>query len=123
MTMSISTTTFALDPSDMDIIKADKICSYVPTYSGVQFFSWGSTITGKLIELRWNAMPSTMFDALQTVIETDATAIWTPNIPGSTVTYEINLLGLDGQYFISQESSAAFYRANCKLQMLIMTAI
>lgn len=123
MTMSISTTTFALDPSDMDVIKADKICSHVLTYSAVQYFSFGATITGKEISLRWNAMPSTMFDALQILIEIDTTMIWSPNIPGTTKTYEINLLGLDGEYFISQESSAAFYRTNCRLDMLIMSEV
>jgi hypothetical protein len=123
MPMSISTTTFALDPSDMTMLKDDKICSFVRTYSGVAFFSWGATIVGKEIDLIWNAMPSTMFDALNTLVCLDTTMIWTPNIPGSTQTYEVNLIGLDGAYYISQESSSSFYRINCNLKMLIMSEV
>jgi len=123
MTMSISTTTFALDPGDMTILKSDKVCSFTKTYNGVAFFSWGKTIVGKEIALNWNAMPSTMFDAIDALITVDSTMIWTPNIPGSTVTYEVNLLGLDGSYWISQESSAAYYRKNCTLRMLIMSEV
>jgi len=121
--MILSTTTFAQDPADMDIIKADKICSHVLTYDGVQFFSWGSTIVGKTIELRWNAMPSTQFDALNTLIASDTTMIFNPAITGSTQTYEVNLVGLDGAYFLDTESSANYWRINCKLRMLIMSEV
>jgi len=123
MAMSISTTTFARDPGDMTILKADKMCSYTKTYGGVEYFSWGSTIVGKPISLSWNAMPSTMFDALNTLVVSDTTMVWTPNIPGSTQTYEVNLLGLDGSYFISQESSASYERINCELRLLIMSEV
>lgn len=123
MTMVLSTTTFALDPYDMTIIKSEKICNHILTYDGVAFYSWGKSIVGKVIDLRWNAMPSTMFDALDTLIADDATCIFNPNIPGSTVTYEVNILGLDGEYFISQESSAQFYRRNCNLRLLIMSEV
>ena len=123
MTMSISTTTFAIDPFDMTVLKNDKVCSYIKTYSSVVYYSWGSTIVGKVIDLKWNAMPSTMFDALDTLVNTDTTMIWTPNIPGSTQTYEVNLLGLEGAYFISQESSSRYHRINCNLKILIMSEV
>lgn len=123
MAMSISTTTFALDPFDMTVLKSDKVCSYIKTYDGIAFFSWGKTIVGKIIDLKWNAMPSTMFDAIDTLINTDTTMIWTPNIPGSTVTYEVNLISLNGQYWISQESSSAYYRKDCSLRILIMSEV
>lgn len=123
MPMSISTTTFAVDPSDMTIIKSDKICSYAQTYSSVAFYSWGKSIVGKEIDLKWNSMPSTQFDAIDTLIASDTTMIWTPNITGSTVTYEVNLINLDGSYFISQESSSRFWRTNCSLKMLIMSEV
>ena len=123
MTMSISTTTFAIDPFDMTVLKNDKVCSYIKTYSSVVYYSWGSTIVGKVIDLKWNAMPSTMFDALDTLVNIDTTMIWTPNIPGSTQTYEVNLLGLEGAYFISQESSSRYHRINCNLKLLIMSEV
>lgn len=119
--MVLSTTTFALDPSDMDIIKSDKICAYELTYSSVVYFSWGSTIVGKTVDLRWNAMPSTMFDALDTVMKADTTVVWQPNIPGNGTSYNVHVLNLTGNYFISQESSAKFYRTNCVLSLLIMS--
>ena len=122
MPMSISTTTFT-DPSEMTILKSDKICSFIKTYGGVEFFSWSKSIVGKVIDMRWKAIPSTMFDAIDTLITTDTTMIWSPNVPGSTVTYEVNLLGLDGQYWLSKESSSSFYRRNCSLKLVIMSEV
>lgn len=121
MAMVLSTTTFALDPFSMDMIRPEKICKAALTYSSVHYFSWGATIVGKQIELRWNGMPSTMFDALDTIYKNDTVVVFNPNIPGSTETYNVNLLDLQGQYFISQESSSNYYRTNCKLRLLIMS--
>jgi hypothetical protein len=123
MAMSISTTTFAKEPSRMTILKSDKICSYAQTYDGVEFFSWGKSIVGKVINLSWPAMPSTMFDKIDALIATDSTVVWVPDIPGSTVTYVVNLLGLDGQYWISKESSSSYYRRSCGLKLLIMSEV
>jgi hypothetical protein len=107
----------------MTLIKSDKVCSFAKTYDGVVFFSWGKTIVGKEISLGWNAMPSTMFDSIDTFIGAETTVIWKPEITGSTVTYEVNFLGLNGAYWISPESSANYYRRNCNLRMLIMSEV
>jgi hypothetical protein len=123
MAMVLSTTTFARDPGKMTMIRADKICSHSLTYSGVAFFSWGATIVGKVIDLEWNAMPSTQFDAIDTVMGTDATCVFDPDITGSTQTYEVNILGFDGDYFLETESSARIERLNCKLSLLIMSEV
>ena len=123
MSMVLSTTTFAKDPGKMTMIRGDKICNYVLTYSGVAFFSWGATVVGKVIDLEWNAMPSTQFDSLDTVMNADATCIFNPGITGSTQTYEVNILGLDGEYFIDPESSVDRWRLNCKLSLLIMSEV
>jgi len=123
MSMSISTTTFVAEPAQMTILKSDKVCSFIKTYDGVAFFSWGKSIVGKEIMLNWAAMPSTMFDAIDALIATDTTAVWDPNIPGSTVTYSVNLLGLNGAYWISKESSSAYYRKDCSLRILIMSEV
>jgi len=49
--------------------------------------------------------------------------IFDPDIPGSTQTYEINLISLGGEYFVSQESSASYWRINCDLRFLIMSEV
>lgn len=121
MSMVLSTTTFARDPFSMDMIRPEKICQSVLTYSSVQYFSWGSTIVGKQVNLRWNAMPSTMFDALDTLYTNDTVILWDPNIPGKTGGYNVNILDLNGDYYISQESSAKYWRINCVLSLLIMS--
>lgn len=123
MTMVLSTTTFARDPGQMTMIRPEKICSHALTYGGVAFFSWGATIVGKVIDLEWNGMPSTQFDAIDAVYTADSTCVFNPDIPGSTQTYEVNLLGFDGDYFLSLESSASFERINCKLSLLIMSEV
>lgn len=118
-----STIIFAQDPGNMTLIKSDKICSYAKTYDSVAYFSWGKSIIGKEIALGWNAMPSTMFDSIDTFIGAETTVIWAPEITGSTVTYEVNILGFDGAYWISPESSAAYHRRNCSLRLLIMSEV
>ena len=123
MAMVLSTTTFARDPQQMTMIRGEKICTYALTYSGVAFFSWGATVVGKVVDLEWAAMPSTQFDALDTVMKADTTCVFDPAIPNSTQTYEVNILGLDGEYFLSPESSANVERLNCKLSLLIMSEI
>lgn len=123
MAMVLSTTTFARDPGKMTMIRADKICSHALTYSGVAFYSWGATVVGKVIDLEWNGMPSTQFDAIDTVYASDATCVFNPGITGSTQTYEVNILGFDGEYFINPESSARYERINCKLSLLIMSEV
>lgn len=121
MGMVLSTSTFALDPGAMTMIRPDKVCAAVQTYSGVAYFSWGSTIVGKEIELSWNGMPSTQFDALQAIYVADTTCIFKPRIPGLAQNYVVNVTGLDGEYWISAESSANYYRTNCRLRLLIMS--
>lgn len=121
--MVLSTTTFALDPSSMGMIKADKINAHVQTYSSVQYFSWGTALNGKTIPLKWNAMPSTMFDALDAVYQSDTQVVWQPNLPGSTTQYNVEVLNLTGEYWISQKSSANYHRINCKLDLLIMSEV
>ena len=121
MGMVLSTSTFALDPGGMTMIRPDKVCASVQTYSGVAYFSWGSTIVGKEIELSWNAMPSTQFDNLQAIYVADTTVIFKPRITGLAQNYVVNVTDLQGDYYISAESSANYWRTNCKLKLLIMS--
>jgi len=121
--MVLSTTTFALDPGSMKMLKGDKINAHVQTYSSVQYFSWGTAIVGKTIPLKWNAMPSTMFDALDAVYQSDVQVVWQPKLHGSTVNYNVEVLNLTGEYWISQESSANYNRINCQLDLLIMSEV
>ena len=100
------------------MIRGDKKTAMVETYSSVTLFSWGSTVVGKIIDLTWNMLQTTEFNALDTVQAEDTTFVWFPGFPDSTVSYKTNLLSLDGEYWISQESTG--YRQNVRAQLLIM---
>jgi len=123
MPMVLSTTTFERDPRQMTMIRPEKICSRALTYSGVAFFSWGATIVGKVIDLEWNGMPVAQFDALDAVYAADSTCVFDPDITGSTQTYEVNILGFDGEYHLHTDTSTSVERINCKLSLLIMSEV
>lgn len=120
--MSISTTTFA-QPSDMTLLRPKLRNAFLETFSSIAYFSWGATIVGKQIDLSWSMLLSTQFDALDVVYAADETVVWDPSIPGSSATYNVKILDLDGKYFLSQESSARFHRRDVQMSLLIMSEV
>lgn len=119
--MMLSTAVFR-QPSAMTMVRPDKKCASLETYSSVAYFSWGSTIVGKVIDLSWNLLPSAQFNSLDAVYRADEVVAWDPSIPGSTDQYNVNILSLGGEYFISQEStSPESCRQNVSMQLLIMS--
>jgi hypothetical protein len=106
------------------MLRPEKKCSYLETYSSVSYFSFGATIVGKAIDLSWNLLPSAQFNSLDAVYQADTVVAWDPSIPGSTVRYNVNVMSLNGEYFISQEStSQESYRQNISMQLLIMSQV
>lgn len=121
--MMLSTVLF-MQPSAMTMLRPDKKCSFLETYSSVSYFSWGSTIVGKVVDLSWNLMPSTQFVLLDAVYVADEAVNFDPSIPGSTVQYNVNVLSLNGEYFLNQESTSQdSCRQNVSMQILIMSQV
>lgn len=121
--MLFGSTLLTTDPNEIDpILKPRRICSVQPTYDGVAFFSWGSTIEGSKHTLKWGAMSAVQYDEIQALIEADASLLWTP-VSGEASAYTIQLLDLRGEYIHSIGTTffgGAAYRKNCELDLVIM---
>ena len=110
-------------PSDMTIIKPDKYCSEVLTYSSIGFFSWGVTIVGKRITLRWNYMSVAQYEALHTLYAADVPVVFDPD-DESHSTYNVEVIGLKGEYHIYPEIDASgIFRKNVSLELLILSEV
>lgn len=112
---------FEWNPTQYDIPKEDKTYSVVQTYESVAFFSWGTSIIGKEIELEWDRMKEEQFDQLQTLLEADQETVWTP-ISGEVTAYNVELCQLNGK-FMEFSLHDAPYRDDVKLLMVIMSEV
>lgn len=121
-TISISTWTPAIDPGSITVIRKDKRSAVVETYSGAAYFSWGSSIVGKQIILTWNWMPGDEFAALDALYEADVEVVFDPD-DGTSRTFNVNLLGLDGDYLRGLDNTSASIRTNVTLTLCIMSQV
>lgn len=119
MAMALGNYTFDKNPSEMTVVKNDRIVSFVRTYESVAVFSWGTTIAGKQLYLKWGGMTTAQFNELQTLLEADAQVEFFPDIDSGT-SYIVEIIDLDGHYHISQ-SDAAEYRTDVSLQLLVIS--
>lgn len=79
--MKLGTYTFRWVPDKFTIPKADKINSFVITYSNVAYFTWGMSIIGKVITLEWKWMSAEQFLRLQDIADDDEQKVWYPELP------------------------------------------
>lgn len=118
----LGTYTFARQPSGMTLIQKDREVSYQKTYSNVALFSWGASYVGKIIEISWNIMATDQYASLQTIYEADAQVVFDPQ-DGSSKTFNVEALSLDGEYFIYLSNTTGHFRRNVKLKLLIMSEV
>ena len=118
--MVLGSVTFSRDPAKMTVIKAERVVAVVETYSGIEFFTWGTFLAGKKLELYFPGMVSTEFDAIQALIEADAQVVFNPQT-GST--YNVEIVGLDGDYHMSKLSSDDVYRKEVTVHLLIISEV
>lgn len=116
----IGSRTLTNDPQTMTVVRADKQCASVQTYSNVAFFTWGTSIIGKEITLGWPFMTAAEFDALDTIFKADVAFVFNPN-DGCSHTYNVNMTALDGDYLVGRTLSAPSTRKNVKMTLLIMS--
>lgn len=120
MPMTIGDYTLTHYPSAFTLPRQFRSNSHVETYGGVEHFSWGFYLVGKIIEITWSYMPSTQFDALDAEWQEDEQMIWDPGIPGSSDTYDVEILDFTGDFHETVGTGAEIWRANCKMTLLIM---
>lgn len=119
----IGTHTCPIDPMRMTMVRKDKSCASVPTYTSVAYFSWGASIIGKEILLEWPVMDAAAFDALQTIYEADASFTFTPNDGVTTSSYTVEMTSFTGDYWRGRGKSAAETRKNVKMTLLILAVV
>ena len=120
--MILDSYTFVKQPGEMTMIEADKHASTLLTYSSAAFFSWGVTIVGKIISLRWGGMTTAQYDALQAKYAADAGEIVFDPQQGDSKTYNVEMLRLEGQYHLSLLDSAS-YRIDVEMDLVIMSEV
>lgn len=121
--ISIGTFTPEMNPGQMTVIRAEKKVSVVETYSSVAYFSWGTSIVGKVIEMTWNWMSGDKFNALDVLYAADAVVVFDPNDTRG-LTFNVNILSLDGEYLMGGGGvSSTAIRTNVRLQLLIMSQV
>ena len=113
--------TLAKEPGEMTMLEKDKFQANLLTYTSVAYFSWGTSIVGKIITLRWGGMTTIQFDTLQTKYEADAQVVWDPQ-NGNIQTYNVEMSRLTGAYHLSLLDSAA-HRINVELDLLIISEV
>jgi hypothetical protein len=118
----LGTYTFSKQPTGMTLIQKDREVAHQKTYSNVALFSWGASYIGKPIELSWSIMTSSQYASLQTIYEADTQVVFDPQ-DGTAKTFNVEILSLDGEYFIHLSNAAGHYRKNVKMQLLIMSEV
>jgi hypothetical protein len=123
MSMVLGSVTFGRTPSDMTIIKKDRITASVDTYSSAAVFSWGATNKGKTVDIYWPYMELSLWDSLQGLVEADATIVFNPD-DNSGKTYNCEILSLDGKYHINTSTSGSnIYRKDIKLTLKLLSEV
>jgi len=117
--MILGAYTFAKNPSDATLPNQQRVAHEAETLGGVQFFSWGATIAGKKITLKWDFMLTTQFNSLQTLLEADAGVTFEP---GDGETYNVQMLRLNGAYFLDNEAAAEL-RKQVTLELVIISQV
>lgn len=110
------------NPSEMTVIKKDRITATKQTYSGVAFFSWGATIIGKPIDLLWPVMPISVFNSLQALFENDEQVLFDPE-DGSGRTFNVEIVDFDGKYFKNLNATGIGHRQEVTMTLTIMSQV
>lgn len=116
----IGTHTCKLDPMRMTMVRADKSCASVKTYSSVAYFSWGISIIGKELLLEWFVMDADEFEELDTIFRADAPFTFEPNDGVASKSYTVEMTSFTGDYWRGRGVTADVTRKNVKMTLLIL---
>lgn len=117
--IAIGGTTMTREPSEMTMVRKRRITASLQTYGGVAFFTWGASILGKTIEIGWPVLEYDQFAFLQTLLEANSRVVFDPQ-DGSSKTYNVELISLDGKYFIKKDTG---YRKDVRLVLIILSEV
>lgn len=111
--------TFAMNPYKATLPHAERLSTFAPTLGGAEFFSWGTTIKGKVISLAWDYMPTSQWAQIVTLLTNDAEIVFSPS---TSYSYNVEILRLNGEYFEDNSESAEF-RRDVMLELVIMSEV
>ena len=118
----IGSVTLRHNPEEMTVIRSDKYCASKLTYTSVAFFSWGLSIVGKEILLRWSYMESDEFKDLDDLYIADSTIVFDP-VDGLGKTYNVVMKELDSKYFYRLGVSPGQWRKDVNIVLLILSEV
>lgn len=106
------------------IIKPKRHTSKVQTLEGVAFFSFGVTIKGRDVTIKWDGMTATQYDQIQALVEADTEVPWVP-VSGEATSYTVEIEDFTGEYHSNLYGTTTrwggtAYRKKCELKLLIM---
>lgn len=119
--MSLGSYTFYRNPEKCSYPQKEKRASVLKTLEGAAYFSWGTVLAGKIIELHWPGLETTQFDELMTLFEADVEIVFNPDV-GLGTTYNVEILDLLGDFFAPYSDASGFKR-NVKMQLVIMSEV
>jgi len=108
---------FPWNPENFTPPVPEKMMSSVKTYASVAVFSWGASITGKEIVLKWDLMGNAQFDALQALFEADAIVLWDLDVLGQ-MNYYVAIKKFDGEFLDVIYDNG--YKTKVELTLLIL---
>jgi len=117
--MTLGVNTFTLNPEDCTVPKPERSATAIKTLGGVAFFSWGTFTAGQRVLLTWEYCPLAMFDQFQVQVVADEALVWAP---GTGTSYNVEIMSLNGGFFIDQTGSAQFRKA-VRLELLILSEV
>jgi len=120
--MKFDSTTLQSNPTDLTLIRPDKTSAHKQTYSSVAYFSWGVSIIGKLIDLRWSWMQADEFDDLDDLFTADEPVVWDPQ-DGSGESYNVEIVSLDGKYHMEFGETSTVMRKDVIMTVLILSEV
>lgn len=118
-TMSLGTYTFTQNPAGMTILKPRRIIHPVETVGGVEFLSFGVFYAGQRVSVKWNYCRVAVWLQLVSLEADDAYKVFTP---GDGHTYNVQILSLNGEYFLDTISSAVL-RKNVELVLMVESLV
>jgi len=127
LTDGVTSYDFILLPAKMTMIRPDKTNSSKLTFEDVAYYSWGVSIIGKEIVLKWNACPASQFAQFDTFYAADAPLIFDPTltaVPADT-TYNVEMKSLDGDYLFGGYDTTldTSWRENVTMTLLILSEV
>jgi hypothetical protein len=112
--------TFPWKPDKFGIPHPDLYKSLVRTWNTAVYFSWGTGIIGKNIELSWIWMSEDQWDELDAMYRANTPVTWDPEVLG-VGPYDVEIIGLEGELFDVADYQQP-YRRDVKVRLVILSA-